>query len=98
MPSASTRIVPSELEALLTVAPEAPVVCAELVVELVVLLELLPHAASAREAPSAGTNTFSRSRMVTSDLARARARASLLLLPLKRLRPRRFLPKQRAAT
>src|SRR5690242_16119876 len=98
MPSASTRIVPRELEAVLTVAPDEPVVWAELVVELVVLLELLPHAASTRETPSAGTNTFSRSRMVISDLARARARASLLLLRLKRLRGARFLPTQRADT
>src|ERR1700739_1832743 len=67
MPWASTRIVPSGLEEVLTVAPAAPVAPDEpaVCVELVVLLELLPHAASTTEAARARTTSYSGSRMAS---------------------------------
>ena len=69
MPWLSTRIVPSELEALFTTAvlDELLLVCAAgcvLAAELVVLLdELLPQAASSSETAIAGRDSFSRWRM-----------------------------------
>jgi hypothetical protein len=72
MPWLSTRIVPSELEAVFTTAaldepPLAWVAGWVLAAELLVLLdELLPHAASSRDAASAGRDSFSRWRMVHS--------------------------------
>ncbi|HTA32501.1 MAG TPA: hypothetical protein VK721_03670 [Solirubrobacteraceae bacterium] len=61
-----TRIVPSELDAVFTTAPEElPLVCAAgcaPAAELVVLLlvELLPQAASNSEMAAAGRDNFSR--------------------------------------
>jgi hypothetical protein len=66
MPWLSTRIVPSELEAVFTTAApdELLLVCAAarvLAAELVVLLdELLPHAAIRSDAAIAGMDSFSR--------------------------------------
>jgi hypothetical protein len=68
MPLLSTRIVPSELDAVFTVVGEELVVLAtgceaEDVVVPVVLLELLPQAARSTVAASDGTPTFARNRI-----------------------------------
>src|ERR1700683_2790821 len=69
MPWLSTRIVPSELEAVFTTTAldGLLLVCAAAcapAAELVVLLdELLPHAASRSDAATAGRDSFSRWRM-----------------------------------
>jgi hypothetical protein len=74
MPWLLTRIVPSELEALFTTAPEELLlVCAAgcvLAAELVVLLlvELLPQAASNTETAAAGRDSLSRWRNVFTPL------------------------------